>query len=430
MEALSFLSKSKGIHGSIKNSPEDFIVEEIGLNGTILEVNKQLTSEGKEGEFTHFILQKNNWATSNAIKVIAKELRTSQRAFSYAGTKDKLALTTQLCSAYGISPERISALSIKDIQINGAWRGKEKVGLGDLLGNRFQIKIKDPEKNPDKKVEKIYEELGGKFPNYFGEQRFGTTRRNTHLVGECIIRNRFKEAVMKYLCDSEGEENKNAVFARKELANTLDFKKALQNFPIYLIHERALLVHLAKYPNDFVNSLRRLPRPILLLFVHAFQSHIFNLMISERIKDSRKDKSKIRRIPPGGILSVKLTSGGCEQFDIKKEDGEYFCGENSTCFPDLERKVTKGKKWLTVRIIGYETELNEREKELLERFYLRKEDFRIKGLPEISPKGSFRTFFSPLVGFNFKEDTFSFSLQAGSYATSALREFMKNELKK
>jgi len=408
MSELSFLSKSKGIGGRLKNSPEDFIVEEILEDGTILETDKKIEQIGEEGKFSHFILQKNNWATSNAIKRIAKELRISQRSFSYAGTKDKVALTTQLCSVYGIEPKQLLSLGIKDIQINGAWKGKEKVEMGALIGNRFRIKVSGLKgKNLEKQVSKIYSELDGKFINYFGEQRFGTTRRNTHLIGECILRNRFKEAVLKYLCDSEGEENEEAVSARKELAQTLDFKKALQTFPIYLIHERVLLIHLAKYPNDFVNSLRKLPRPILLLFVHAFQSHLFNLMLSERIKDSKKDSKK-------GKLK------------IEKEEGEYFCGENSLGFPDLEQKATprQVKKWLAVRLIGYETELNEREKELLERFYLRKEDFRIKGLPEISPKGSFRTFFSPLVGFAFKKDTFSFSLQAGSYATSALREFL------
>lgn len=401
MQELSFLSKSKGIGGTIKRTPEDFIVEEILEDGTVLETNKKIVNKGKEGEFSWFILQKKNWATSNAVKRIAKELRISQRSFSYAGTKDKVALTTQLCSVYGIEPVQLLSLNIKDIRINGAWKEKEKVELGALIGNRFRIKVSGVKgKSLEKQVSKIYSELDGKFINYFGEQRFGTTRRNTHLIGECILRNRFKEAVMKYLCDSEGEENEDAVCARKELAQTMDFKKALTTFPTYLIHERAILTHLAKYPNDFVNSLRRLSRPILLLFVHAFQSHLFNLMLSERIKEEK----------------------------VRKEGGEYFCGENSLGFPDLEQKATprQVKKWLVVRIIGYETELNEREKELLERFYLRKEDFRIKGLPEISPKGSFRTFFSPLVGFNFQKDTFSFSLQAGSYATSALREFLRN----
>ncbi len=326
MEVLSFFSKSKGIAGTIKNSPEDFIVEEILEDGTILETDKKIEKTGEPGEFSHFILQKKNWATSNAIKRIAKELRISQRSFSYAGTKDKVALTTQLCSVYGIEPARLLFLSIRDIQINGAWKEKEKVELGALIGNRFRIKVFGLKgKNSEKQVSKIYSELGGKFLNYFGEQRFGTTRKNTHLVGECILRNRFKEAVLKYLCDSEGEENEEAVSARKELAQTMDFKKALTTFPTYLIHERAILAHLAKYPNDFVNSLRRLPRPILLLFVHAFQSHLFNLMLSERIKDAKKDSKK-------------------GKLEIEKEEGEYFCGENPLGFPDLEQKVTTQKK--------------------------------------------------------------------------------------
>ncbi|MBI4399182.1 tRNA pseudouridine(13) synthase TruD, partial [Candidatus Micrarchaeota archaeon] len=240
-------------------------------------------------------------------------------------------------------------------------------------------------------------ELNGVTPNYFGEQRFGSVRKNTHLVGREILVGNFKGAVLNYLTFTNNEENEDAVIARKELASDLDYSKALKDFPRHLKYEKIILNHLAKNPNDFVNSLRKLPRGLLLMFVHAYQSYIFNVLLSKRISTG----------------------------NLKPEEGEYTCALNDYGFPDLEKKTKKG--FLVGKLIGYESSLNEVEKELFEKEAIDKEMFKIKSLPEISSKGSFRTLLTPLKDFNYKVDEeliLSFSLQAGSYATVVLREFI------
>ncbi len=377
--ALSHLSKTPGIGGSIKNSPEDFIVEEIGSDGRVYEINKQVEYPDEEGDFTRFILQKRDWTTEGAIRRIAKALGTGKKRFGYAGNKDKTALSTQLVSAFGIEKERILGLGLKDIRINGAWNAKDKVRLGELLGNRFTITVRGAEDGADA-VSTIYGELQGRFPNYFGEQRFGTTRKNTHIVGEYIIRSRLDKAVLEYLCGSEGELHEEAKAAREGLKETLDFSEALKGFPRHLRLERSMLARLEKSPNDYAGALRSLPRATLLMFVHAFQAYLFNRLLSDRIAED----------------------------EIIKEDGERL---NDAGF--IEGKI-----------IGYETEPNEREKALLEELEIKTRDFRIKSMPEISSKGSFRALLAPLEGFSFENDVFRFSLPAGSYATAALREFL------
>ncbi len=391
---FSRISKLERPCGKIKQLVDDFIVEEISEKGEVFEIGKIIKKEDEIGDFTHFIMEKSNWTTSNAIKEISKYVCASDRRFNYSGTKDKFAHTVQLCSAYKIPKEKILNLNIKDIKINGAWTRKEKVILGNLIGNRFKIKVNFNDANSyEKQINDTYLELKGRFPNYFGEQRFGSSRKNTHKIGEYLLKNRIKDAVLSYICDFEGETNENAIIARKELKETMDFKKALNYFPKYLVHERTLIANLSKNPNDFANALRKLPRPILLLFIHAFQSHLFNLNISERIDE------KI----------------------IKKEKGEYFCKNNFYGFPEIE---TKGKDWLCVKLIGYESKINKREEMLLERFGVSINDFKMKSIPEISSKGSYRTFFSPIKDFSFCKNTFSFSLPSGSYATSCIREFL------
>ena len=99
-------SKTPGIGGTIKNKAEDFLVEEITNEGEILQLDtvnwKPKTTSIQPSKFVHFILQKRDWSTSYAIKEIAKKLHTSPKRFSYAGQKDKTAITTQLVSAQGI----------------------------------------------------------------------------------------------------------------------------------------------------------------------------------------------------------------------------------------------------------------------------------------------------------------------------------------
>jgi tRNA pseudouridine13 synthase len=390
---LSYLSKASGIGGAIKSKPEDFIVEEIASDGFVFEIDRPVTRPDEEGKFTHFVLQKRDWSTSSVLHEIAKRLGVGKKRFSFAGTKDKISLSTQLVSAFDISKEKLLALRIKDIQINGAWLASDKVRLGQLLGNRFIIKVEEAMDGAEEKVTKISEELGGAFPNYFGEQRFGTTRRNTHIIGEKLLQGRFEDAVRIFLCDTEGENNAQASGARKVLAESGDYGQALKNYPKHLRLERTVLAHLEKYPGNYANALRKLPRSILLLFVHAFQSHIFNMLLSERVAKG----------------------------DITLEEGEYYCGE-TLGFPDI--KKTEAEGWVVGKLIGHETPLNEREKALLEETGIRKEDFRMRAMPEIASKGAYRTLMAPLKNFNFNSDTFRFALPAGSYATMALREFL------
>lgn len=387
---LSYLSKTSGTGGKLKSAPEDFIVEEIALDGTVYELGK-LISRPEDGDaYTRFVIQKSDWSTSSALSEIARRLHTGQKNLNTAGTKDKRAMTTQLASIRGDRKEDLLDLRIKDISINGAWLSKERVRLGELLGNRFTIVVRDMV--DDERVAKISSELDGKIPNYFGEQRFGSTRRNTHKIGKLLLQGKVEDAAMSFLCDSEGENNPQAKIARKELAETKDFSRALKDYPRHLRLERSMLDQLSK-EEDHLGALRRLPRNILLLFVHAFQSDLFNRLLSDRIAEG-----------------------------LELEEGEYFCGETMG-FPDL--KKTEAEGWIAGKLIGYNTPLNERERALLEKLSIDKEDFRMEAIPEISSKGTYRTLLAPLKDFGY-DGKFRFSLPSGSYATVAMREFMKD----
>ncbi len=396
---LSYLSsKSKHVNCAIKQEVSDFVVEEIMQDGTILECNKSIERANNGNQFVHFVLQKEDWSTTDAARKIASYLHISPKRINYAGTKDKRAITTQLMSAFGVKKESILGLKINGIKILGAWNSNIKMDLGVLLGNRFKIKVSG---NVNRNiVNEIFSELNGEFPNYFGPQRFGGSRENTHIIGEMLLRSELRNAAETYLMDSSNETNAYAIAARKQLREEKDYKKALVYFPKHLKLERLMLSHLAKYPNDYGGAFRKLSRQILLLFVHAFQSYLFNITLSERLAEGK----------------------------LKLEEGEYYCESpqvrGNLDFPNLNKKTNK--RHIVGKIIGYETELNERENEILERFDIRKIDFKIRALPEINSKGTYRVLLAPLKNFGYQNNIFTFSLPSGSYATSALREFIKD----
>ncbi|MGC9037151.1 MAG: tRNA pseudouridine(13) synthase TruD [Candidatus Micrarchaeia archaeon] len=397
-----YLSKHEGTGGKIKETPESFVVEEILSNGAVLMPNRHYQAEdlglvpAPSSKFTTFVLQKRNWNTVQALIAIAKRLQRGKKSISYAGTKDRVAITVQLASIYGIKPEELERVKIKDISINGAWLG-QRVELGSNIGNRFEVRISQC-KRPEN-AEKVLQELEGRVANYFDKQRFGM-RGNNAEIGLLIIKGELEEAAMKFLSDIGGERNENAREARRELAETGDFKRALENFPKYLKPERQMLAYLAKFGKDYANAFRRLPRGILIMFIHAVQSLIFNTELEERIS--------------AGDFS-----------------SEIYAPSSPLGFPDMLNLSNSGE-FPVSNIVGYGTEkLNDYENKILEKLGITKEDFKIKWMPELSMKGSFRPLIIKAIGIELgqigSDVELKFSLPAGSYATVFLREITKEE---
>ncbi len=352
----------------IKEKPEDFIVEEITPEGLILEIGMIPKEIKGNGNYLICCLEKKDWDTILAIKKIAKKLGISKKRIGFAGTKDKRAWTTQRISIWNIAPEIVKNLRIKDIRIVPLEFSDKKVELGDLWGNRFTIKVYAS--NHPIKIDE--------FPNYFGEQRFGSKRRITDLVGEAIIQRDFKKAAWLYLTHTGEHENLEVKEARERLKKEQDFKSALKYFPRYLKHERTMLAHLSKYPNDYVNAFRKLPKNMLIMFAHSFQARLFN---------------------------------------------EF-----------LDKMIKRGVRYKYGPLFGYEYKItNDLEKEILEKYGLKLSDFRIREFPEMSSRGEKRKCFAKVYDFKVIESgknwwKIRFSLEKGCYATVALRYMFKEEI--
>jgi tRNA pseudouridine13 synthase len=269
-----YAGDTPGIGGVLRSFPEDFVVDEIA------------SPDLGDGPYLICRLSKRNWELQHAVKEIANQLAISHRRIAWAGTKDKRAVTTQYLSIFGIGPEEISRVRLKEISLEVIGRSAHALSLGELEGNRFAITIRecDPEDLP-RRIGTVAGLAAEGLPNYFGLQRFGVIRPVTHVVGRHMLKGDYEGAVMTYVglaCEGEPEETYQA---RNHFRETGDVRQALKELPVQLRYERALLSHLSGNPGDFSGALQELPPKLLSMFISAYQSYLFNLTLSRRLAE-------------------------------------------------------------------------------------------------------------------------------------------------
>ena len=337
-----------------------------------------------------------------------------------AGTKDKRAVKEQLIVTRN---EHLGELNISDVEFELLYRTDKKLYLGDLHGNEFFIIVKHCKSENVENIKRELEERGG-FPNFFGVQRFGIARPNTHLIGRDIVEGDFEGAVMRYLCDN-GNEDEWVGEARKNLRDTMDFSRALEEFPRGLNFERMLIEHMLKKGGDYAGALRSLPVTLRTIFVYAYQSYLFNRVVSRRINMGLPLCEPII----GDIVVPLDTFGNPENEFIPVKDFNI---------DKIGKNIKKKRCAITGAVFGFDSPLAEGVQGNIEReiignesddvdAFLRK--FVIYEIPEINSRGLRRAMqVSTKVEINTEDDStasFSFSLPKGCYATSLLREFIK-----
>jgi tRNA pseudouridine13 synthase len=425
-----FATASKGIGGVIRQKYEDFVVKEIPLPENRSEVAQ---TPVKNGNYSIFWLQKQGLDTILAIKRIAKTLGVSQKRFSFAGMKDKKALTFQRVSAWNIAPEKFKKIDLKGICISDVSESNVRVGLGNNLGNQFSIVVRkipfslDELKQRALRISDEIRSIGG-MPNFFGHQRFGLMRPITHIVGLKILKGDFNGAVMAFLSTTSRYERGDATAARAELASTENFKLAVSRFPAHLNYELALLNPLSLDPSNFANALRVLPRRLLQLFVSAAQAWLFNRFLSGRLmKNTLLNQcqfgDQVSSLDADGLTTGELTI--VDSSNIEEENKRVRAGASVVVYPvpGFDMKLPNGEMRDTVREIMLQQDLAPR-------------SFWISKMPEISSPGLWRPIVVMPRGLNIipfssnsingSNASFEFSLVRGSYATVLLREFMKS----
>ena len=186
---LNYFYGKPTTHGLYKQQYEDFmVIEELGF---------ELTGEG---EHVLVYLEKKDYNTIFVAEQLAKYVGISAKNVSYAGLKDRQAITQQWFSLHLPGKEtpdftQFNLTGCRILQIN---RHNKKLKIGALKGNRFKIVLRNiSDKQAIESKLNLIKKHG--VPNYFGEQRFGRDQNNiTQAIkwasGEISVKDRKKRS--------------------------------------------------------------------------------------------------------------------------------------------------------------------------------------------------------------------------------------------
>ncbi|MEM4259756.1 MAG: tRNA pseudouridine(13) synthase TruD [Candidatus Woesearchaeota archaeon] len=339
----------------IKTIPEDFLVKE--LKNIVFSKTKN-----KENPFTIFLLKKKNLSTEEAVLLISKNLVIKRKYIGYAGIKDKRAITKQFISVFKYDSEKIKNLNIPNIHLKLVGYLNKPISIGDLKGNSFHIVVRNLIMSDIKKFKSNYKKLKSNkyfLPNYFDEQRF--SRKNVE-IGKLLLKKNFKKAAETIL--------ENEVSPQLKITG-----------------------------NNYIDIIKKVPKKILSLYIHSFQSYVFNETLKILLHNKKGRK-------------------------ISYSYGEFI-------FPD--------KKFLNfnVPIVGFGTELKGKIKNIILKILKDEEveltDFIIRQLPEQTAYGFKRKAFFKVKKLSFsdiydddlyekkKKIKINFILDKGSYATIVIK---------
>ncbi len=348
----------------IREEPGDFMVDEVMWGLPASAARRRWVGVDRGGLYLYSVLRR-GMTTPEAAGRLASGLGIRESAVSYAGLKDKRAVVFQYMAAPAGRPE------VRGPRFHASLVGRVEspIARGQNDGNLFSIRVRRLSG-----AEEVLKEIGLPFPNFFGYQRFGDRKPYNHELGKLIVSGRFGEAA-------------------EALA-----EKAAEGGGGW--QEKRLALRLREVPSDPLRALRSLGRTVIRMMVHAYQSYLFNRLLSRRILEGRLEP---------------------EEGDVVEIEGGAF-----RPYP------AEGK--LTLPIPGFTTRLPPGSASrdllsLLEEEGISTEDFVVRGLPEAAAPGGYRRVLEEPVSASVRtiggDLVVRFFLRRGVYATSMIREWLK-----
>jgi len=395
-----------GVGGQYKTAADDFFVEE-----------RPLYAFSGKGTHVYALMEKTGMSTANALAAIAGALNRKPRDIGFAGLKDAHAVTRQWISIEHLDSRILKTLSFPNIQFLEIHSHTNKIKLGHLAGNRFRIRIRNltaPRDTLLSRTEGILAVLQKRgVPNYFGPQRFGN-HGDSHLLGYALLKGRIEEFMDLFLGNPKPGDVPPVQKAR-QLYEQRQYAKAYSAWPYSFREHRRLLRALMQKNATKKKAYYRLDISAKKFLINAWQSSLFNEVLASRLQSMDRLLA--------GDMAWKHDNGSCFRVeDPAAEQPRCDRFEISPTGPIFGFRMTE--------LTGPAAEI---ESPILAAAEVTARDFRQMG--QYGVRGSRRPLRFPLRGATAKTGSDSrgdylelgFTLDAGCYATSVLREVMKSQ---
>ena len=160
------------VHGLLRSSPEDFVVDEIFS-----------TPFSGEGEHIYVFIEKTGQNTEYVAKQLARYLGVREMDVSFSGLKDRWAVTRQWFSVYTSNKElpAIEDWDLDGVKVLEQTLHNRKLRRGEHSANEFRIVVRglsalsEQRDRLEGSLQRVQREG---VPNYFGVQRFGRDGQN------------------------------------------------------------------------------------------------------------------------------------------------------------------------------------------------------------------------------------------------------------
>lgn len=261
----------------LKRQAEDFQVEE------------QISPLPQGGAFALYLLTKKSLGTLESVAAIARHWKLPRQVIAFAGLKDKHAQTSQHITIHN-GPRR--GLKQTNLSLQYVGQTQRPIHASDIAGNRFEIVLRDLD---HAQVNAACSSLCGVqddgLPNYFDDQRFGSLGASGEFIAQPWCLGDYERALWLALAEPQAQAPRIEREQRQILCEDWgDWSKCALRLAHTPWHR--VLQFLQHNPTDFRRAVTHLPHDLRSLWLAAYQSHLWNLLLAALI-EQRCDSERL-----------------------------------------------------------------------------------------------------------------------------------------